>query len=163
VSRVARFAASAAVTGAACFAVAFLAHTTDPWTLLGVLAAGLLCLGGRLATWQATSAMRIACGALAVLVVRVAWGPMPALLVAILLLVGAALRVRPADLRYGLAVVGMAVAVIGRARVDVLVAFWLLGVLLKLAWRAVTRARLWLRARRVEHAPAGAGVTVIWS
>jgi hypothetical protein len=163
VSRVARFAASAALTGAACFAVAFLAHTTDPWTILGVLAAGLLCLGGRLATWQATSAMRIACGALAVLVVRAAWGPMPAVITAILLFVGAVLRVRPVDLRDGLAVVGAAVAVIGRARIDVLVAFWVLGVLLTLACRAVTRARLWLRTRRVEPAPAGARVTVIWS
>lgn len=155
------------MTGAACFAVAFLAHTTDPWTILGGLAAAVLCAGGRLAAWDARLSMRIACGVAAALLVRASFGRVAAALVAVLLVVGAALRIRLRDLRHGLAVVGATVALVGRANVGVIVTFWLVGFVATLVWRILAMARSWWRHHRDEKlGPVrgeNRGVTVIWS
>ena len=162
-----RVVGSAGVTGTACFAVAFLAHTTDPWTILGGSAVAVLCAGGRLAAWDATLSMRIACGVAAVLLVRASFGRVAAAPVAVLLVVGAALRVRLRDLRYGLAAVGATVALVGRANVGVILTFWLVGFIAALVWRISVMTRCWCRRRRDEKLGPShreiPGVTVIWS
>lgn len=162
-----RLAAAGAVSGAACFAVAVLAHAMAPWTVLGASAVVVLCVGGGLASWEATRARRIACGAAAVLLVRSVFGPMAALLVAVLLLAGALLRVRPLDLRYGLAAVGATVALLGRARISVVAVFCLLGLIMTLASLLIVTACTWLRRIRAPKVAcpeaSGGAVTVIWS
>lgn len=134
-------ATSSAVNGAACLGVALLGYAADPWVVMGVLAVGVVYVGGRLAEWDAVSRRGQLAGAAIFLVgTRVTSGPLAAALVAVLLGTGAVVRVRLDDLRYAFAVVGATIAVCGRAEMATVAMFWLCGLLAAVGWRAAQAA-----------------------
>jgi len=140
-----RWAAAGAKAGGACLGVAVIGSSLDPETVLALLGVALLVIGG--ATWTGDHpkplSLRIVASLAAVVLARWAGGPAAAALAAVLLALGAWLRIGPAQAIAGLAAFGAAVAVLGRASAHVLLGFWLLGlafvVLRPIALRACRR------------------------
>ena len=120
---------------------------------LGFLAVVLLVLGG--ATWRApgrTSVLVPILISLSVVVLaRLAAGPAPAALAALLVALGALLHVRLWEGVVGLATFGAAVALLGGASAGLVLAFWLVGLamiaLRLLATHAWSRVLSGLRRR----------------
>jgi hypothetical protein len=145
--RVLQWAAEAARIGGACLAVAVVIFAPAPEIVLALLSVVLLVVGGT--AWNATHpvALRLTSPLLAVIVARVLGGPGAAVLAALLVFVGAWLRVRVSEATVGLAVFGVAVAILGGASARVVGAFWLLGLGLLLARSIATSAGRRQRAR----------------
>jgi hypothetical protein len=101
----------------------------SPEALLGFLAVVLLVVGG--ATWRAPGRSSILVPILislgTVVLVRLAAGPAAAALAALLLALGALLRLGPAEGVAGLATFGAAVALLAGASMGLVLAFWLVG------------------------------------
>ncbi len=92
-----------------------------------------------------------------VIAVRIAGGTVAAAIAALLVALGAWLQVRLTEASVGLALFAGAVAVLGGARVNVLVAFWLLGAAILLARSMVATVRRRLAGSsslKVERTPA---------
>jgi hypothetical protein len=148
-----RGAAAAAKAGAASLGLGVVVFSESPAAPLGFLAVVLLVLGG--ATWRApgrTSVLVPILISLSVVVLaRLAAGPAPAALAALLVALGALLHVRLWEGVVGLATFGAAVALLGGASAGLVLAFWLVGLamiaLRLLATHAWSRVLSGLRRR----------------
>jgi hypothetical protein len=154
-----RLAAASARTGGALLGGAVIASALDPPTVLALVAVTLLVAGG--SVWSASRGWMLPVRILAslgiVALARYAAGPAAAAVVAVLLALGAWLQVRVGVAISGLAVFGGAVALLGRARLSVVLLFWLVGLTLVVlrpvaAW---LRRRLPLRASLTIEKPDG--------
>lgn len=138
-----RWAAAGLKAGGAAFAAAVIVTSPDAVLVLGLLAISLLVVGGT--TWtgrtQGRLPIRILVSLVTVILARVAFGTVAAALAAVLVALGAWLRVRVGEAVVGLAVFGIAIAFLGGASVRVAVAFWMIGLAI-LALRHLV-ARLW--------------------
>jgi len=135
--------------GAACLGFALLVLSADPAAILGLLAVGALAVGGvvwtaggRQAAW-----VRVLLLAGILATVRIAVGPAAAALGAVLLMLGALVRIRTDEVTLGLAVFGGIVGVAGGVGARLLLAFWVLGVAL-VALRAGAAA-VWRDLRKL--------------
>jgi hypothetical protein len=126
--RVLLWGAEAARIGGACLAVAVVVFAPAAEIVLALLGVVLLVVGGTAWSWARPVALRLTGPLLAVVLARVLGGPAAALLAALLVVVGAWLRVRVPEATAGLAVFGVAVTILGGASARVVGAFWLLGV-----------------------------------
>lgn len=124
-----RWAADAARIGGACLGLALIASPLTPESVLSLLGIALLLAGGRL--WRSattgTIAVRLAASTTVVVAVRVLGGTGPAAIAAVLVALGGWLQVRFSEVGVGLAIFAGAVAILGGARLTLLVGFWLLG------------------------------------
>lgn len=131
--------------GGAAFAVAVIVSSPEPVLVLGLLAITLLVIGGT--TWAGTAPHRLPIRVLVsiatVVIARLAFGTVAAALAALLLALGAWLRVRMGEAVVGLAVFGIAIAFLGGASLRLVVAFWAIG-LAVLGLRHVA-TRVWRR------------------
>jgi len=138
-----RCAAAAAKAGAAALGLAVVVFSESPEAVLGLLAVVLLVVGG--ATWRAPGRSSILVPILVslgtVVLARLAAGPAAAALAALLLALGAILRVRLWEGVVGLATFGVAVALLGGARVGLILAFWLVGLAIVALRLLMARAR----------------------
>lgn len=138
-----RCAAAAAKAGAAALGLAVVVFSESPEAVLGLLAVVLLVVGG--ATWRAPGRSSIVVPILVslgtVVLVRLAAGPAAAALAALLLALGALLHVRLWEGVVGLATFGVAVALLGGARVGLILAFWLVGLAIVALRLLMARAR----------------------
>ena len=143
------WAANAARIGGACLGLGIVVSSPAPEVVLPLLALALLLVGG--SAWSVTStstvAVRLAGPFVMVIAVRIAGGTVAAAIAALLVALGAWLQVRLTEASVGLAIFAGAVAVLGGARVPVLVAFWLLGAAILLARATVATVRRRLAGR----------------
>jgi hypothetical protein len=130
--------------------VALIVSSDSPQMLLAVSAAVVIVFGG--ICWSATAtyppAVRGLVIAVPLLAARSALGQGGALLVGLLVALGAWLRLRLIDGVRGLALFAAAIVVLGGATPQLLLCFWLLGlttVVMRCAWSRV-RCRLAARA-----------------
>jgi hypothetical protein len=132
VGGVLRWAAEGARIGGACLAVAIVVSAPAPEVVLALLGVVLLVVGGNGWSRAQPVALRLTGPLLAVVLARALGGTAAAALAAFLVLVGAWLRVRVPEATAGLAVFGVAVALLGGASAKVIGAAWLLGLSLLL-------------------------------
>ena len=142
---IARAALAAAKSGAVCLGFAVIVWSDDPAAWLGVGGALIGVFGGAAARFRGVPGVRIAACVALVVLARVAGGTPVAALVAVLLVLGWWLRLRVQEALAGIAVYGVAVAMLGRASWRLFVAFWVLGALIVAARRALSlvRRHLW--------------------
>lgn len=105
-----------------------IAASLDPPTVLAMIGVMVLVAGGSI--WSGGRA-------------RYAGGPAAAMVAAVLLALGAWLQVRAGVAISGLAVFGIAVVLLGRARLSVVLLFWLIG----LGLVVLRPAAAWVRRR----------------
>jgi hypothetical protein len=122
--------------------------------VLALLSIAFLVVGGVLGG-RPGRAMPVAGALLAVIVARLAAGTGAAFFAALLVALGAWLRVRLTEATAGLAVFGVAVAMLGGASISLVLAFWLLGGALLLTRRAahVIRAHVSRSFLTAERTP----------
>lgn len=105
------------------------AASLDPPTVLALIAVMVLVAGGSI--WSGGRnwilLVRILASLATVALARYAGGPAAAIVAAVLLALGAWLQVRAGVALSGLAVFGFAVVLLGRARLSVVLLFWLVG------------------------------------
>jgi len=122
-----------------------IASTLDPPTVLALIAVIVLLTGGSIwslsRNWILPARILASLGAVAL--ARYAGGPAAAGVVAVLLALGAWLQVRVSVAVTGLAAFGVAVVLLGRARLRVVLLFWLAGLGLVM----LRPAAAWLRQR----------------
>lgn len=140
-----RAALSAARVGAVCLGFAVIVWSDDPAAWLGVGAVFVGLIGGAAVRFRGPLSLRVTVCATLVVAARVAGGTAVASLVSVLLVLGWWLRLRGGEVLAGVAVYGVAVAVLGRASWQLLGAFWVLGALAMAARGALSlvRRRLW--------------------
>ena len=126
------WAAQGARIGGACLAVAIVVSAPAPEIVLALLGVVLLVVGGTSWSRAQPVVLRLIGPLLVVVLARVLGGTAGAALAAFLVLVGAWLRVRVPEATAGLAVFGVAVALLGGASPKVIGASWLLGLSLLL-------------------------------
>jgi hypothetical protein len=129
-----RWMVATARLGGACLGLGVIASSLAPETVLALLAAVALVLGGVIWTPARRHApvIRVLASVAVVGLARWGGGPLAAILAALLLALGAWVRVRVREAISGLAVFGCAVALTGHASIRLVAAFWLLGVALSL-------------------------------
>jgi hypothetical protein len=127
VGGVLRWAAEGARIGGACLAVAVVVSAPAPEIVLALFGVVLLVVGGTAWSWAQPVALRLTGPLIAVILARVLGGTAAAALAALLVIVGAWLRVRVAEATAGLAVFGVAVTLLGGASAMIVGASWLLG------------------------------------
>ena len=154
-----RAALAAAKVGAVCLGFAVIVWSDDPSAWLGISAALVGLIGGAAIRSRGPLCLRVAACAALVVAARIAGGTAVAALVSALLVLGWWLRLRAGEVLAGVAVYGVAVAALGRASWQLLVAFWVLGALAVAAHRASALARrhLWSArnlARETATAPS---------
>jgi hypothetical protein len=127
--------------------MAIVASAPAPEIVLALFCVGLLVVGGT--TWSLTCplAFRLAGPFVAVIAVRLEAGSGAAVVAALLVALGAWLRVRMADATVGFAAFAGVVAVLGDASLWVVATFWLLGAGILLARSMVAAARRRLAGR----------------
>jgi hypothetical protein len=148
--KVRRWAAASARAGGAALGVAVVVSSSEPELVLGLLGLVLLVAGG--ATWTKSRRralpFRIVLSLAMVVTTRLVLGPSGAALAALLLALGAWLRVRPADAVWALAVFGGAIAVLGDASLVLVLVFWILGFVIAVLRPFVVRMSVQLATRR---------------
>jgi hypothetical protein len=141
----ARIAIASARAGGALLGGAVIATSLDPPTVLALIGVMVLVAGGSI--WSGGRnwilLVRMLASLAMVALARYAGGPAAAVLAAVLLALGAWLQVRAAVAVSGLAVFGVAVALLGRARLSVVLSFWLVG----LGLVVLRPAAAWVRRR----------------
>ena len=128
--------------------------------MLGLLVVGLLAVGGRVRTGGPGSVpIRVLVSIGTVILARLALGTSGAALAAILLALGAWLRLGFSDAIVGLAVFGGVVALLGSASLRIAAVFWALGIAAVLVrshapllWRRAFRRRA-LIAEKAQPSP----------
>jgi hypothetical protein len=137
-----RVAVAAARLGGACLALAIVVAAPAPEIVLALLAVVFLLVGGTtVARPGVPAALRWSGPVVAVILARLSAGTGAAMLAALLIGLGALLRITLIEATSGLAVFGVGVAVLGGASPALILAFWLLGAGLLLARRAAGAAR----------------------
>ena len=142
-----RLAVAAARVGGACLALAIVVSAPAPEIVLALLAVVFLVAGGTVVTWQAPATFRWSIPVAAVVLARLGAGTGAALLAALLVGLGAWLRIGLVEATAGLAVFGVGVAILGGASLSLILAFWLLGACLLLGRHAVAAARTRIASR----------------
>jgi hypothetical protein len=141
--------AVAAKAGGAALGLAVVASSPDPELVAGVLGIVLVVIGG--ATWTTGGRnavpLRMLVSLATIVLARLALGSSAAALAALLLALGAWLRIRPTDAVLGLAVFGGAVAVLGGASLGLVLILWILGLALAPLCLLVVRLSRWLARR----------------
>jgi len=132
---------AAARLGGACLAFAIVMSAPAPELVLALLAIAFLVVGGSVAALKGPAALVWSGPVVAVILARVFAGTAAALLAALLIALGAWLRIGLIEATAGLAVFGVGVALLGGATVSLIFSFWLLGAGLLVAGRAGTAAR----------------------
>jgi hypothetical protein len=121
------------------------AASLDPPTVLALIAVMVLVAGGSI--WSGGRnwilLVRILASLATVALARYAGGPAAAIVAAVLLALGAWLQVRADAALSGLAVFGVAVVLLGRARLSVVLLFWLAG----LSLVVLRPAAAWVRRK----------------
>jgi hypothetical protein len=135
-------AASGAKAGGAVLALAVIVTSPDPPVVLGFLGIALLVVGGT--TWMrgkpGSVLIRLLISLGAIVLTRLALGPLAAGAAAVLLAVGASLRLRLSEAVVGLALFGGVVALLGGARPRLALVFWAIGLAIVLLRRLALRA-----------------------
>lgn len=151
--------AEAARIGGTCLAGAIVVSSPTPEIVLALLGVAFLVVGGTAWNGSQPIAIRLAVLLLSVILARVFAGTAAAAMAALLVVAGAWLRVGVAEATAGLAVFGLAVALLGGASARVVAAFGLLGLVI-LVIRSVAagvgrrlRGRSLLTAERASTAP----------
>ena len=142
-----RFVVAAARLGGACLALAIVVSAPAPEMVLALLAVVFLLVGGTVMASAWPPPFQWSVAAFAVVLARVAAGTGAAFLAALLVGLGAWLRIRTVEATAGLAVFGVAVAIIGGATPVLVLSFWFLGAFLIAARRAAGAVRV-----RLTHA-----------
>jgi hypothetical protein len=136
-------AGSGAKAGGAALALSVIAASPDPAVVLGLLGIALLVVGGT--TWMRGSPgsvpIRVLVSLGTIILARIALGPAGAAVAAVLLTMGAWLRLRLPDAVVGLALFGGAVALLGSASPRLALVFWAIGLAIVLLRRLA--ARVW--------------------
>ena len=122
----AKFAAAAARAGGAWLGAALLVSNPQPAVVLGLAAGVVLLIGGSMASTRSRYARALLCLA-AVVTARLMAGPLLAILVAAVVVVGWWVRTRLSDALVALAAFGVGAAVAGMASFRLFVSFWALG------------------------------------
>ena len=153
-------AARAGRAGGACLGLAVLGVSGEPAAILGLLAVVALVIGGaaRSAGGRHATSVRILLPVSALLAARVSAGPGAAALGAVLLALGALLRIRTEEVVLGLAVFGGIVAVAAGASARLLVIFWVLGFSLVALRTVAARARLGMRRLPILKSEKGRSI-----
>lgn len=140
-----RLVIASARAGGALLGGAVIAASLDPPTVLALIAVMVLVAGGSI--WSGGRnwilLVRVLASLAAVALARHAGGPAAAVVAAVLLALGAWLQVRAGVALSGLAVFGVAVVLLGRARLSVVLLFWLVG----LGLVVLRPAAAWVRRR----------------
>jgi hypothetical protein len=114
--------------GAAALGFSILVVSESPPAILALLGASVVVLGGT--AWagiRGSVVVRLLLPLAAVVAARVAAGPAAAAIVAILLVLGALLRVGVAEAIVGLSIFGVAAALVGGASPRLALSYWALG------------------------------------
>jgi hypothetical protein len=130
-------AVAGAKAGGAVLALAVIAASPDPAVILGLLGIALLVVGGT--TWMrgrpGSVLIRILLSLGTIVLARLALGPSGAGVAAVLLTMGAWLRLRLPDAVVGLALFGGVVALLGSASPRLALVFWAIGLAIVLLRR----------------------------
>lgn len=136
-------AGSGAKAGGAVLALSVIAASPDPAIVLGLLGIALLVVGGT--TWMRRRPgpvlIRVLVSLGTLILVRLTLGPSGAGAAAVLLMMGAWLRLRLPDAVVGLALFGGAVAILGGASPRLAFVFWAIGLAIVLLRRLA--AHVW--------------------
>ena len=134
-------AGSGAKAGGAVLALAVIAASPDPAIVLGLLGIALLVVGGT--TWTKgrpdSAVIRLLVSLGTIIFVRLALGQSAAAAAALLLTMGAWLRLRLPDAVVGLALFGGVIALLGGASPRLALVFWTIGLAIVLLRRLAVR------------------------
>jgi hypothetical protein len=143
-------AGSGAKAGGAGLALAVIAASPDPAIVLGLLGIALLVIGGTI--WMrgrpGSVLIRVLVSLGTIILARVTLGPSGAGATAVLLAIGAWLRLRLPDAVVGIALFGGAVALLGGASPRLALVFWAIGLTVVLLHRLAARVWRHLSDRR---------------